>query len=515
MKFAVETVHMKGPKRGQPNYLYIPLPKQALVHELVAAQMENPLGGEEGQLRVLFGGARGGSKSHFARWLTHQRCLTITNYQALLLRESFPQLEKYHLRRVALEAQALGADYVDSKRLVRYPNGSIFEFGYCETRSDANQYVGLEYDQINVDELTMHDETGMLLVFSSARTSKPNVRPLILGCTNPGGPGAHWVKQRWVDKTVDTLKFPYYNPETHAYVPSTLDDNPYPDKGYEATLNELPTELREAYRFGNWDIFPGQYFDEWRKDRHVTVRTIDPADTNIKHYGAVDWGYAPHPGVMLWIAVLPNGHAYVEREYVFSRTVAKDVAIRIRSMTKEMGVKVTMTVGDTQMWAADGQIGESIAETFSRHGVPMQQADKERVNGWQRVRHWLRPLQDASLVTFRDGVPVSIRADESDKTLGRTLAIEERDLYRPWLQVSPECKYLIRTLPSLMMDAHKHEDVDTNGDDHAADALRYWCMGRPSPGSKKTIVQYAAGTVGALKQSLAEKARRYRYRRAA
>jgi hypothetical protein len=41
------------------------------------------------------------------------------------------------------------------------------------------------------------------------------------------------------------------------------------------------------------------------------------------------------------------------------------------------------------------------------------------------------------------------------------------------------CKGLIRTLPLLMYDEHKPEDIDTSQEDHLADAVRYLCMANP------------------------------------
>jgi hypothetical protein len=34
-------------------------------------------------------------------------------------------------------------------------------------------------------------------------------------------------------------------------------------------------------------------------------------------------------------------------------------------------------------------------------------------------------------------------------------------------------------LPALQHDINRPEDIDTEGEDHAADALRYACMSRP------------------------------------
>jgi hypothetical protein len=37
----------------------------------------------------------------------------------------------------------------------------------------------------------------------------------------------------------------------------------------------------------------------------------------------------------------------------------------------------------------------------------------------------------------------------------------------------------IRTIPLLQYDEHKVEDLDTDGEDHIADAWRYFLMSRP------------------------------------
>ena len=49
----------------------------------------------------------------------------------------------------------------------------------------------------------------------------------------------------------------------------------------------------------------------------------------------------------------------------------------------------------------------------------------------------------------------------------------------PMMYVFKGCKNLIRTLPSLIYDDRKVEDLNTDGEDHCADALRYMCMSRP------------------------------------
>jgi nitrate reductase beta subunit len=41
------------------------------------------------------------------------------------------------------------------------------------------------------------------------------------------------------------------------------------------------------------------------------------------------------------------------------------------------------------------------------------------------------------------------------------------------------CKDAIRTIPLMMYDEHKVEDLDSDLEDHACDEVRYFCMMRP------------------------------------
>lgn len=438
---------------------FVPLPRQVDAIEALAGA----------PIYILLGGAAGGSKSKILREIAYRECLRVNGFKVLLLRRTYKELDQTHLRDAEIEAPQMGAQAVPSAKIVRFPNGSVCQFGHCETTADAANYLSAEYDLILFDELVTFEELQFLMISSRARSNKPGVVPKVMAGTNPGGPQSHWVKARFIDKTVDPEQYPDYQPEEWAFIPSKLDDNPYLDKSYERKLLNLPPEMRKAYREGDWDIFPGQYFPEWRRKTHVSADHI-AYPTEYPRVCAVDWGFVK-PGICGWFVLLPDGRVYLEDEYVFTRTIATDVAKEIARRSKERHVKVRYTVGDTAMWTPDAQTGEAIAETFARHGVPMIQSDKDRLNGWQRLRHWLRQSPD--------GIP--------------------------WLTVSPHCTYTARTIPSLVSDDHKPEDVDTDGEDHAGDMIRYWAMSRPAPGSlSATKPEPKPWTMGWLKRQTSE-----------
>ena len=49
----------------------------------------------------------------------------------------------------------------------------------------------------------------------------------------------------------------------------------------------------------------------------------------------------------------------------------------------------------------------------------------------------------------------------------------------PMLYCFSTCRDSIRTIPVLQHDPNRAEDLDTDGEDHAADEWRYACMSRP------------------------------------
>lgn len=408
---------------------------------------------------MLYGGAAGGGKSHALRFDAYMRCLSVAGYRCLLLRRSWRELETTHIERVMQEAPKLGASYFKSEYRLRFPNGSVIEFGHVEDDRALSQYLSTEYDAIYFDELVSFTEKQYKFISSRARSTKPGVRPTVRAGSNPGGANSEWVKRYFISRDVDPERDPTYNPDDYRYIPATLDDNPHIDPTYAQRLMALPSEaLRRAYRYGDWDIFEGQYFSEWRRVDddgrawHVLpiLPSIDakPVDEVpwIEQFRALDWGYR-EPGVCGWYAVLPDGRIVKTQEYVFREKTPSQVAKEIKARTRG---RCRYTVADPKIFTHD--VGESIAETFARNGVPCQKADNDRINGWARLHEWLMG------VTVGGG-----------------------DVTVPMIQFYElGCPYTIRTIPSMVVDENKPEDLRSKGtEDHAADETRYAVMSRP------------------------------------
>lgn len=421
-------------------WLYLPTPKQVAFHANAAPN-------------VFYGGAVGGAKSHALRWDAHRRGMAIAGLRMILFRRTLVELKDNHINEAKKEADLLGAEWNQTDKILTYPTGSWLRFAHCENEGDEDKYLSSEYDWGGLDELATFLRTQAMGIATRLRTSAEGLIPLFRATSNPGGAHTLWIKQWFMDKAVTTEDDPFYDPAEWAFIGSRLYDNPWlmdPDgtfRRYEKRLGPMPAERRRQLLEGDWDAVAGQFFSSWRADKHVV--DLGPIDRDVRRICGLDWGYNA-PGCCLWVACLPDGRYYVEHEYKFNgtaeRQTVKEVAAEIHRRSKALGLARTPYVAmDPATKQHTGQVGESILETFQRYRVPAEASNNDRKNGWQRIQELLRDAPDG----------------------------------QPWLQVHPSCRYLIRTLPAAVQDDHEPDDVDTEGDDHALDALRYWAMSRP------------------------------------
>lgn len=456
-------VWSKEKKSSVTRYLWVPTPYQAALEQAT------------GRYR-LGGGAAGPGKSTGGRWMLYRRAMRIQGYEALVLRRTFPELEKTHLRRMAQECELLkkhgvAVEFLETKRVMKFKaTDALIECGHMEDDDAVQKYLSTEYDDILADEGSTFNPKPLLELSTRARSTKPQVvadggaRFLVL--TNPGGPSHQTLVDFFIDKAPDFDEYPAlkgkYDPEQWQFLPARLEDNPYLKEDYETDLAVLSKWRYEQLRHGDWRVIAGQFFGDWAPSVHVRELAL-PSD--IEYFASLDWGYSS-PGCVLWWACLPDGHYHIVGEWKYSLITDDEIAAGIHAKTRELGIKrLRYIAADPAIWARDGRNrGQSRAETLQRLGLPMRKSDNDRLNGWPRIHALLRPAAD--------GIP--------------------------WLTVSPNCRYLIRTMPLAQSDKSNPEDVDTNGDDHALDTLRYGAMSRPSPSAKASKPPLPRGAAGHL-----------------
>ena len=238
---------------------YVPQPKQMQFHA-ACRECDKP----DGPDQVGFGGARGGAKSHgvFAQ-VALDDCQRVPGIKALFLRKIAKNAREQFedLRRAVLSYAP--HEYNRQQGMITFANGSRVLLGHFRTEADVDQYLGLEYDLIGIEEATTLTLAKYKTLRDSNRTSKSNWRPRIYLTTNPGNIGHVWFKERFI-----TPARKHSETKTR-FVFSTVEDNRFLDSDYRKKLEENTGWKLRAYRYGDWDIAAGQYFSTWRYEHHV------------------------------------------------------------------------------------------------------------------------------------------------------------------------------------------------------------------------------------------------------
>lgn len=438
----------------------------------------------------LYGGSKGCGKSKALRFDCFIPCLQVPKMKCLILRRMKKEMQRSHLRFVPEEAQALGAIFKPNEigaGVVHFPmTGALVEFGHCTHEGDIEQYLSAEYDRIEIDEIVTFTEDMYLSLSTCARTTIRDLDPRVGGGTNPATGKKHigaWAKRRWILKDLTVEEDEDYNPDDYDYVPALPSDNPYlSQEKYLKQLNRLPPSLRAAYRDGDWDASEDGFFSEFRKSdkppledgvpRKAHVMEFRTFPSGVPRFCGLDWGYMTDEGVCLWAVYGDDGHLYIEHEYLFNgrhreRLIAREVAAEIVKYNRKHDLQVRRTFADPKMAAGLGHESvETYMSTFGKHGVPCVEGERDRVNGWGRLRAWLRNHPDGT----------------------------------PFLRVHPSCTYLIRAFGEASVDETDDDDLDTHGFDHPLDALRFLVSGLKAPIGTAVEMPYPPGSLGYLRQ---------------
>lgn len=264
--------------------------QKAAIHETVLTNPYIPAKPTRKQLEfllreereVFYGGAAGGGKS-VALLMAALQYVMLPGYAALILRRSYTDLSLPGALMDAAKGWLAGTDakWSEIGKTWTFPSGATLTFGYLETDMDKYRYQSTEFQFIAFDELTQFEEEQYLYLFSRLRRTDDNPAPLrVRGASNPGNIGHQWVKARFIEPAG-------VSPE-RAYVPASLDDNPYLSRDeYTQSLQLLDAVTQAQLLRGDWDIqtggnlFKPQWFplvNDWPKGAR-SVRYWDLAAT--------------------------------------------------------------------------------------------------------------------------------------------------------------------------------------------------------------------------------------------
>lgn len=433
---------------------------------------------------VFYGGARGGGKTDgvIGDWLEHSNRYGEFAV-GVFFRRTHKQLDEVIARTKQL-FKSLGATFRDLPHSEwTMANGARLKFRYIQDDKDAEEYQGHSYTRIYIEEVTNFPSPKPInLLRATLRPVGGSDVPCCMRLTgNPGGPGHHWVKKRYIDpapKGFKILTESFSDPVSgkkipmhRMFIPSKVQDNPKVGSNYVGALYQAANgdqSILKAWLKGDWEIIQGSFFDCFNPAIHVVPRDIwRVLPPGLQRFRAFDWGSAK-PFSVGWYAIsdgsvhcdgilFPPGAFIKYREWYGSaggddpnvgvKMSAEAVALGIVAQERMFSERIAYGSADPSIFIRNG--GPSIAETMLRAGVSWRKADNKRIPGWEEMKHRL-------VGAAHPGEPVT-----------------------PMLYFSAQCEDTIRTLPILQHDDKDMEDLDTDGEDHAADETRYACMSRP------------------------------------
>ncbi len=413
---------------------------------------------------LLLGGGRGGGKTTAALLVVLRH---VEKYGArakpLIVRETHKALGQVEEELYGLLSAAYpkGVSHNRSEHVFRLPNGAVIELGQIDSVKAYTKYQGRETTLLVVDEFGLFRERRWIDLLKSNLRAPTGVPLREIRTANPGGPLHAFIHRTYVAAA------PAWHPfkvdgETWVQCPSIYTDNPHLNHDDYARRLRAATgrdeELARAWLQGDWNIARGAYFGP-DLDERVHLLPIAwpyPVTKAWKPFIAMDWGSAAPAVVFVCLRAPGDIGPYPKDSIILldelSTALPDDpnvgmgwpptkLAEAIKEMCGRWGVRPEGVADDAM------GLEESLFEVLRRHGIWLEKPKKERIAGWQKMRNMLVSARE------RDG--------------------------RPGLWIGARCRYFWETAPFVERDAHRPEDLDTAGPDHALDAARYAVMHEP------------------------------------
>jgi len=448
---------------------------------------------------ACYGGAVGGGKTELLIMAPivygfHRN----PKFKGVLFRKTFKQLNETLIPRAMEFYAALGAKYNETKHQWKFPSGAVIWASYLESMKDARDHDTAEYNYAAFEELTHFERDIYLYITSRVRTSTSDLPAIVRNAATPGNIGHAWVRKRFVEPEPEGGKiiFDKFSDTRRLFIRARGTDNPHlvkNDPGYFNRLRVLPPAEQKARIDGDWWVFSGQVFSEFREKKFITeptnaIHVIRPFDIPewYPRIISIDWGYTAHTWAG-WFAVGPRGRSYLYREYFVNKTKISDWGAEIaRRSQYELGSIKAVTL-DPSAWQKRGdekQIWEQFHDASGKV-FRLDQADNDRVSGkllihemlsWEARKRISDPRDIDELdMEYADMLLRSNGLEAYQSYLGE-FQEQKEEFDRPRIQIFDTCPEVIKALQLCVYNEEGHgnvEDVAEFPGDDPYDGFRY------------------------------------------
>ena len=313
---------------------------------------------------------------------------------------------------------------ISSDNTVRLFGKKVYALG-ADNKKHMARIQGATFEYVYGDEVTTWSEEVFQMLKSRLRCEHSHFD----GTCNPDNPG-HWFK-KFLDSDADIYQQSYH-----------IDDGALPAEVVAELKKEYAgTVYYDRFILGRWTLAEGRIYDMFDKTKHVVASPPGPCT---QYCISVDYGTQNPTAMLLWGKC--GGVWYLLREYYYSGRDQK-----AQKTDEQYYNELVKLAGDLPIRAVivDPSAASMIA-TIRQHG-----------------RFMVRPADNAVL----DGIRVTATA----LSAGR-------------VKICECCENTLEEMQGYVWDdkaAQRGEDTPLKVNDHAMDAMRYFCMGEfgcPNPG---------------------------------
>ena len=200
--------------------------------------------------------------------------------------------------------------------------------------------------------------------------------------------GHQWVKKLFVDRKYTGVG--NEKAENFSFIPCTVYENEYimqNDPSYVETLEALPEKEKQAMLYGDWNVFEGQFFDEFDEEKHVFGDDVQ-IEQSWRHYRARDYGLDMLD--CLWFAIDEYDTMWIYRELAQPNLTVVKSGKMINALTKPHE-EPYLDICPPDMWNRNGQTGRNAVDFLIKEcGQRPTKANNDREIGWMMVKERLQ-----------------------------------------------------------------------------------------------------------------------------